>query len=70
MLAFILGTIAVLPVFANLVLVDIRKFWIARGLNFPSPADWAQNNGSSDPDVLKAQIEKLEAEFKKPIGAP
>ena len=47
--------------------LDIRKFWIARGLNFPSPADWAQKNDSSEPDVLKAQIEELEAEIKKPI---
>lgn len=47
--------------------LNIRKFWVARGLNFPSPADWAQKNDSSEPDVLKAQIEELEAEIKKPI---
>jgi hypothetical protein len=47
--------------------VDIRKFWGARGVNFPSAADWAQKNGSSEPDALKAQIEELETEIKKPV---
>lgn len=47
--------------------VDIRKFWGARGLSFPSPADWAQKNGSIEPDALKSQIEELEVEIKKPV---
>jgi hypothetical protein len=47
--------------------VAIREFWRARGVNLPSPADWAQKNGSSEPNTIKAQIEKLEAEIKKPV---
>lgn len=43
---------------------DIRKFWEARGLEIPSPADWAQKNGSKEPDVLTAQVEELEAKLK------
>ena len=46
---------------------DIRKFWEARGLDFPSPADWAQKNGSSEPDGLKVQIETLEAEIENVV---
>ena len=47
--------------------LEIRKFWDARGLNFPSPADWAQKNGSIEPDTLKTQIEELEEKIKKPV---
>ncbi|WP_386630659.1 replication initiation protein [Sulfitobacter geojensis] len=47
--------------------VAIREFWSARSVSFPSPADWAQKNGSLEPDVIKAQIEELEAELKKPV---
>jgi hypothetical protein len=47
--------------------VDIRKFWGSRGMSFPSPADWAQQNGSIEPDALKAHIEELEVEVKKPV---
>jgi hypothetical protein len=47
--------------------VEIRKFWGARGVSFPSAADWAQKNGSSEPDALKAQIKELETEIKKPV---
>lgn len=43
---------------------DIRKFWEARGLELPSPADWAQKNGSKEPDALTAQVEELEAKLK------
>ena len=46
---------------------DIRKFWEARGLDFPFPADWAQKNGSSEPSVLKVKIEKLEAEITSAV---
>lgn len=41
-----------------------RKFWEARGLSLPSPAEWAQKNGSKEPDAIRAQIEKLEAAIK------
>ena len=47
--------------------VEIRKFWGARGVSFPSPADLAQKNGSIEPDALKAQIKELETEIKKPV---
>ncbi|WP_238938123.1 replication initiation protein [Sulfitobacter geojensis] len=47
--------------------VAIREFWSGRSVSFPSPADWAQKNGSLEPDVIKAQIEELEAELKKPV---
>tara|TARA_B110000977_G_C10927653_1_gene435760 strand:+ start:734 stop:895 length:162 start_codon:yes stop_codon:yes gene_type:complete len=47
--------------------VEIRKFWCARGVSFPSAADSAQKNGSSEPDALKAQIKELETEVKKPV---
>ena len=43
--------------------VEIRKFWGSRGVSFPSPTDWAQKNGSSEPNALKAQIEELEVEI-------
>lgn len=46
---------------------DIRKFWGARGLDFPTPADLAQKNGSIEPDALKVQIEALEVEINKPV---
>ena len=46
---------------------EMRAFWDARGLNFPSPTDWAQKNGSMEPDTLRAQIEELEAEIRKPV---
>jgi hypothetical protein len=39
---------------------EIKKFWEARGLSLPSPAEWAQKNGSREPHDLKAQIEGLE----------
>ncbi len=47
--------------------LEIRKFWDARGLDFPSPSDWAQKNGSIEPDTLKAQIEELEAKIKESV---
>lgn len=46
---------------------DIKKFWEARGLALPSPADWAQKNGSQEPEALKAQIEAIEKKLKKPV---
>lgn len=46
---------------------DIMKFWEKRGLTFPSPADWAQKNGSQEPDALRAQIEELERQLKQPV---
>jgi hypothetical protein len=47
--------------------LEMRAFWGTRGLNFPSPTDWAQKNGSTEPDTLRAQIEELELEIKKPV---
>ena len=41
------------------------KFWTARGIALPSPADVAQKNGSQEPDALKAQI----AEFERKVSA-
>jgi hypothetical protein len=44
--------------------VEIRKFWGARGLDFPSAADWAQKNGSQEPQAYKAKIQELENKLK------
>lgn len=46
---------------------DIKKFWEARGLALPSPAQWAQKNGSQEPEALKAQIEEIENQLKQPV---
>ena len=43
---------------------DIRAFWQARGIDFPSPAAWAGQNGSLDPQVIKSQIEEIEDRLK------
>jgi plasmid replication initiation protein len=48
----------------RLTFPDIKKFWEARGLALPSPADWAQKNGSQEPEVLRAQIEEIEKQLK------
>jgi len=39
---------------------EAAKFWTARGIALPSPAEVAQKNGSHEPLALKAQIEDLE----------
>ncbi|PYG26318.1 replication initiation protein [Pelagimonas varians] len=44
---------------------DIRSFWESRGITFPSPAEWANENGAQDPQALKAQIDALDAQLKK-----
>ena len=46
---------------------DSLKFWKARGLSLPSPAAWAQKNGSQEPDIIKAQIDELEEQLKQPV---
>jgi len=51
----------------RLTFPDIKKFWEARGLALPSPAEWARKNGSQEPDALKAHIEELELKLKQPI---
>lgn len=51
----------------RLTFPDIKKFWETRGLILPSPAAWAQKNGSQEPDALKAQIEELEKQLKQPV---
>lgn len=45
---------------------DIMKFWEKRGLALPSPAEWAQKNGSQEPEALRAQIEEIEKQLKQP----
>lgn len=44
--------------------VDIRAFWQARGIDFPSPSAWAAENGSFDPQTIKNQIEEIENKLK------
>ncbi|SFQ77819.1 replication initiation protein [Donghicola eburneus] len=51
----------------RLTFPDIKKFWEDRGLALPSPAEWAQKNGSKEPDALKLQVEELEADLKKTV---
>jgi plasmid replication initiation protein len=51
----------------RLTFPDIKKFWEARGLVLPSPGEWAQKNGSQEPDALKAQIEELEKQLKQAV---
>lgn len=51
----------------RLTFPDIKKFWETRGLSLPSPADWAQKNGSQEPDALRAQIEELETQLEQPV---
>lgn len=46
---------------------DIKKFWEARGLALPSPAEWAQKNASEEPEALRARIEEIEKQLKQPI---
>jgi hypothetical protein len=48
----------------RLTFPDIKKFWEARGLTLPSPADWAKKNGSQEPEALKAHMEKIERQLK------
>lgn len=51
----------------RLTFPDIKKFWEARGLTLPSPAAWAQKNGSQEPDIIKVQIDELEEQLKQPV---
>ncbi|WP_340263542.1 replication initiation protein [Sulfitobacter pontiacus] len=51
----------------RLTFPDIKKFWEARGLTLPSPAAWAQKNGSQEPGIIKAQIDELEEQLKQPV---
>jgi hypothetical protein len=51
----------------RLTFPDIKKFWEARGVSLPSPAAWAQKNGSQEPDTIKAQIDELEEQLKQPV---
>lgn len=43
---------------------EIKAFWEARGLDLPSPVQWAQKNGSQEPEALKAQIKEIEKHLK------
>jgi hypothetical protein len=40
------------------------KFWEARGLSLPSPADWAKEKGQREPASFKAEVEALEEKLK------
>lgn len=51
----------------RLTFPDIMKFWEARGLALPSPTTWAQKSGSKEPDAIKAEIEALEKQLRKPL---
>ena len=51
----------------RLTFQDSIKFWEARGLALPSPADWAQKKGSQEPDAIKAKMQALEEQLKKPV---
>lgn len=51
----------------RLTFPDIMKFWEARGLTLPSPAAWAQKNGSKEPEAIKAEIKALEDQLSKPV---
>lgn len=51
----------------RLTFQDSKKFWEARGVSLPSPAAWAQKNGSQEPDIIKAQIDELEEQLKQPV---
>lgn len=51
----------------RLTFPDIKKFWEARGLALLSPAEWAQKNGSQEPEALRAQIEEIEKQLKQPV---
>ncbi len=51
----------------RLTFPDIKKFWEARGLALPSPAQWAQKNGSQEPEALRAQIKEIEKQLKQPV---
>jgi hypothetical protein len=48
----------------RLTFPESKKFWEARGLALPSPADFAKEKGSKEPDAIKARIAELEAELK------
>lgn len=48
----------------RLTFPDIKKFWETRGLALPCPAEWAQKNGSQEPEALRARIEELEKHLK------
>ena len=45
--------------------VDIRNFWEARGLDFPSPSDWATQNDLLTPEALSVQMSDLEQKLKE-----
>jgi hypothetical protein len=47
---------------------DVVRFWKARGLSLPSPADWAQKNGSQEPDAIRTKVEALEAQINGSVN--
>lgn len=51
----------------RLTFQDSKKFWEARGVSLPSPAAWAQKNGSQEPEAIKATMEVLEEQLNKSV---
>lgn len=48
----------------RLTFPDIKTFWEGQGLVLPSPAAWAVETGSQEPDTLKAEIGIIEKKLK------
>jgi len=51
----------------RLTFPDIKKFWEARGLSLPSPADSAKKNGLDEPETLRVKIKEIEEVLNKPV---
>ncbi len=43
----------------------VRAFWQEEGVEFPTPAEWAQRNGTEDPASLAAQVRDLQIRLNK-----
>jgi hypothetical protein len=48
----------------RLTFPEVTKFWEARGLALPCPADWAKEKGSKEPAAFKAEVEAAEVMLK------
>lgn len=48
----------------RLTFPESKKFWEARGLALPSPAEFAKASGSKEPDTIKAEVEATEEKLK------
>lgn len=47
-----------------LIFSDVRAFWEARAISFPSPSQHAEKKGSQEPDALSARIKELERQLE------